>query len=127
MANLAEFNEHNSDNKMKVTVDVKNNELNEDNIKNEKKETIKVEDKVEDLCVGMLFGSIDDIMKYYTRYGKKKGFAVAKRTSRRGNDGDMESLTAACNHVGKQKIKASNSLKAQPHPKIGCKAHFDMI
>ena len=41
MANLAEFNEHNSDNKMKVTVDVKNNELNEDNIKNEKKETIR--------------------------------------------------------------------------------------
>ena len=61
--------------------------MNEDNIKNEKEETIKVEDKVDDLCVGMLFGSIDDIMKYYTRYGNKKGFTMVKRTSRRGNDG----------------------------------------
>ena len=102
MANLAEFNEHNSDNKMKVTVDVKNNELNEDNIKNEKEETIKVEDKVEDLCVGMLFGSIDDIMKYYTRYGNEKGFAVVKKTSRRGNDGEVETLIVACNRAGKQ-------------------------
>ncbi|KAK7844655.1 hypothetical protein CFP56_010687 [Quercus suber] len=63
---LVDLNENNSDNKMKVTVDVKNNELNENNIKNEKHETRKVEDKAEDLCVGMLFGSIDDIMKYYT-------------------------------------------------------------
>ena len=36
MANLAEFNEHNSDYKMEDTVDLKNIELNEDNIENEK-------------------------------------------------------------------------------------------
>nr|POE91531.1 hypothetical protein CFP56_14638 [Quercus suber] len=59
---LVELNEHNSDNKMKDTVDLKNNELNEDNVENEKDETRKVEDKVEDPCVGMLFGSIDNIM-----------------------------------------------------------------
>lgn len=87
---LVELNEHNSDNKMKDTVDLKNNELNEDNVENEKEETRKVEDKVEDPCVGMLFGSIDDIMEYFTRYGNKKGFAVAKRTSRKGNDGEVE-------------------------------------
>ncbi|KAL0010130.1 hypothetical protein SO802_005238 [Lithocarpus litseifolius] len=124
---LVELNEHNSDNKMKDTVDLKNNELNEDNVENEKEETRKVEDKVEDPCVGMLFGSIDDIMEYFIRYGNKKGFAVAKRTSRKGNDGEVESLTVACNHAGKQKIKASNALKAQPQSKTGCKAHFNMI
>ncbi|KAK9996085.1 hypothetical protein SO802_020771 [Lithocarpus litseifolius] len=98
---LVELNEHNSDNKMMDTVDLKNNELNEDNVENEKEETRKVEDKVEDPCVGMLFGSIDDIMEYFIKY--------------------------ACNRAGKQKIKASNSLKAQPQSKTGCKAHFNMI
>ena len=124
---LVELNEHNSDNKMKDTMDLENNELNEDNVENEKEETRKVEDKVEDPCVGMLFGSIDDIMEYFTRYGNKKGFAVVKRTSRKGNDGEVESLTVACNHAGKQQIKASNSLKAQPQSRTGCKAHFNMI
>ena len=124
---FVELNEHNSDNKMKDTVDLKNNELNEDSIENEKEETRKVEDRVEDPCVGMLFGSIDNIMEYFTRYGNKKGFAVVKRTSRKGNDGEVESLTIACNRAGKQQIKASNSLKAQPQSKTGCKAHFNMI
>ncbi|KAL0006638.1 hypothetical protein SO802_008140 [Lithocarpus litseifolius] len=124
---LVELNEHNSDNKMKDTMDLKNNELNENNVENEKEETRKVEDRVEDPCVGLLFGSIDDIKEYFTRYGNKKGFAVAKRTSRKGNDGEVESLTVACNHAGKQQIKASNSLKAQPQSKTGCKAHFNMI
>ena len=105
---LVELNEQNSDYKMEDTVDVKNIELNEDNIENEKQETRKVEDKLEDPCVGMLFGSIDDIMKYYTRYGNEKGFAVVKKTSRRGNDGEVESLIVACNCAGKQQSKASN-------------------
>nr|XP_023873634.1 protein FAR1-RELATED SEQUENCE 4-like [Quercus suber] len=124
---LVELNEHNSDNEMKDTVDLKNNELNKDNVENEKEETRKVEDKVEDACVGMLFGSIDDIMEYFTRYGNKKGFAVVKRTSRKGNDGEVESLTVTCNRAEMQQIKASNSLKAQPQSKTGCKAHFNMI
>ena len=124
---LVELNEQNSDYKMEDTVDVKNIELNEDNIENEKQETRKVEDKLEDPCVGMLFGPIDDIMKYYTRYGNEKGFAVVKKTSRRGNDGEVESLIVACNRAGKQQSKASNSLKAQPQSKTGCKAHFNMI
>ncbi|KAK7818960.1 hypothetical protein CFP56_040843 [Quercus suber] len=42
---LVELNEHNSDNKMKDTVDLKNNELNEDNVENEKDETRKVPNK----------------------------------------------------------------------------------
>ena len=124
---LVELNEHNSDYKMEDTVDLKNIELNEDNIENEKQETRKVEDKLEDPCVGMLFCSIDDIMKYYTRYGNEKGFAVVKKTSRKGNDGEVESLIVACNRAGKQQSKASNSLKAQPQSKTGCKAHFNMI
>ena len=39
---------------------------------------------------------------YHRRYGDKKGFAVVKRTSRKGNDGEVEFLTIACNRSGKQ-------------------------
>ncbi|KAK7834720.1 hypothetical protein CFP56_024194 [Quercus suber] len=67
-------------------------ELNENNIENATEETRNVKDKIEDPKVGMMFNSIDDIMKYYTRYGKEKGFAVAKRSSKKGDDGEVREV-----------------------------------
>nr|POF02812.1 hypothetical protein CFP56_10871 [Quercus suber] len=68
-------------------------ESNEDNIENEivelneMVETKGVENKAKDPKLGMMFDSIDDVVIYYRRYAKEKGFAVAKRTSKKGNDG----------------------------------------
>ncbi|CAL5406295.1 unnamed protein product [Camellia sinensis] len=67
-------------------------ELNEDNIENQKEEMGNVEDKVEDPKMGMMFNSINELMKFYTRYAKEKGFAVAKRTSKKGDDGEVRAV-----------------------------------
>ena len=39
---------------------------------------------------------INDVMKYYTLYGKKNGFVMAKRSLKKENDGELMSETVAC-------------------------------
>jgi hypothetical protein len=102
-------------------------ELNEDTIENETEETRNIKDKVEEPKVGMTFNSIDDIMKYYTRYGKEKGFAVAKRSSKKGDDGEVRYVTVACNRAGKPRYRSSNPLKLQPQLKTDCKAQLRVV
>ncbi|KAL7214131.1 hypothetical protein ACSBR1_026531 [Camellia fascicularis] len=72
----------------------------------------------------MVFDSIDEVMKFYTRYAKEKGFSVCKRTSSRGNDGEITYATITGNRRGKQKIRSSNLVKLQPQLKINCKAKW---
>nr|POE52255.1 hypothetical protein CFP56_56349 [Quercus suber] len=86
-------------------------ESNEDNIENEivelneMVETKGVENKVEDPKLEMMFDSIVDAMIHYKRYAKEKGFAVAKRTSKKRDDGVVTYVTIAHSYVGKPKIK----------------------
>ncbi|XP_075671108.1 protein FAR-RED IMPAIRED RESPONSE 1-like [Castanea sativa] len=102
-------------------------ELNENNIENATEETRNVKEKIEDPKVGMMFNSIDDIMKYYTRYGKEKGFAVAKRSSKKGDDGEVRYVTIACNRAGKPRNRSSNPLKLQSESKTDCKAQLRAV
>ncbi|KAL7197711.1 hypothetical protein ACSBR2_020269 [Camellia fascicularis] len=83
-------------------------EVIEDNIDNQTDEIRNAEEHLEDPKLGMVFASIDEVMKFYTRYAKEKGFAVCKRTSSKGNDGEMRYTTITCNNDGKQKIRSSN-------------------
>ena len=53
----------------------------------------------------MMFNSIVEIVIYYRRYAKEKGFAVAKRTSKKGNDGVVRYVTIACSYPGKPRIR----------------------
>ena len=53
----------------------------------------------------MMFNSIVEIVIYYRRYAKEKGFAVAKRTSKNGDDGVLRYVTIACSYTGKPRIK----------------------
>ncbi|KAI8031669.1 Protein FAR1-RELATED SEQUENCE 8 [Camellia lanceoleosa] len=76
----------------------------EDNIDNQIDEIRNTEEHLEDPKPGMVFDSIDEVMKFYTRYTKEKGFAVCKRTSSRGNDREMRYATITCNRGGKPKI-----------------------
>ncbi|KAL7260398.1 hypothetical protein ACSBR1_006127 [Camellia fascicularis] len=69
----------------------------------------------------MVFDFVDEVMKFYTRYAKEKGFAVCKRTSSKGNDGEMRYATITCNRGRKQKIRSSNLVKLQPQLKTSCK------
>nr|XP_023921952.1 protein FAR-RED IMPAIRED RESPONSE 1-like [Quercus suber] len=117
-------------------------ESNEDNIENEIVELNEmvetgVENKAEDLKLGMMFDSIVDVVIYYRRYAKEKGFVVAKRTSKKGDDGVVRYVTIACSYVGKPMIRlncpgikrtrSTNPVKLKPQTKTNCEAQLRLV
>ena len=98
-----------------------------DEIENEKVEIENLEDKVEDPKTGMMFDSVDEIFSYYTRYAKQSGFAVAKRTCKKGGDGVIKYLTFKCTRNGKPRIRTSNPVRPRPQTKMDCKARINVI
>ncbi|KAI5348707.1 hypothetical protein L3X38_001594 [Prunus dulcis] len=81
-----------------------------------------MKDKVKDPEVGAIFDSLEELAEYYKNYGKEKGFEVSKRTSRKGDDGELKYLTLACSRSGKSKCNSRNSLKLHPITKTDCQA-----
>ncbi|KAG5528325.1 hypothetical protein RHGRI_029108 [Rhododendron griersonianum] len=63
--------------------------------------TENCEDGVEELKEGMTFDTSEEAYSYYSRYAKEKGFAMAKRTSRKGKDGKLKDVTIACSRARK--------------------------
>ena len=112
-----------------VSSDPSNAELNEDHInveidetENEKGEMVNLEDKVGEPKTRMMFESVDEVFSYYTRYAKQNGFAVAKRTGKKGGDEVIRYLTFKCTRSGKPRIRTSNPVRPRPQTKMGCKA-----
>ncbi|GMQ05534.1 hypothetical protein CsSME_00050524 [Camellia sinensis var. sinensis] len=81
-----------------------------------------VEVETEDPKVGITFKSIVEIYEYFSRYGKRNGFAVSKKYCKRGDDGEKKYVTIACTRARKAKMKTSNIVKLHPQSKTGCKA-----
>ncbi|KAI8559311.1 hypothetical protein RHMOL_Rhmol04G0162200 [Rhododendron molle] len=68
------------------------------------KEEIEIcEDKVEEPNEGMTFNTSEDAYRYYLRYAREKGFAIAKRLSRNGSDEKLRHIGFECCRVGKIK------------------------
>ncbi|KAI8527661.1 hypothetical protein RHMOL_Rhmol12G0093200 [Rhododendron molle] len=86
--------------------------------------TENCKDRIEEPKVGMEFDSSNEAYAYYLRYAKQQGFAVAKRTSRKGKDGNLKNLTLQCNRGGKVRVRGSNLVKPRPQIKIDCPARF---
>ncbi|CAB4308942.1 unnamed protein product [Prunus armeniaca] len=70
----------------------------------------------------MTFNNIDEIVVYYREYGKQLGIPVRKRTSQKGDEGELKYVTISCGQEGKYKSKSGNVLKPHPSIKTGCKA-----
>ncbi|XP_028106764.1 protein FAR-RED IMPAIRED RESPONSE 1-like [Camellia sinensis] len=98
-----------------------NENYDEIDIETEIEDTKNVEVEIEDPQVGMTFKSIDEIYKYYSRYGKRNGFPVSKKYCKMGDDGEKKYVNIACTHAGKAKIKTSNIVKLRPQTKTECK------
>ncbi|XP_058189372.1 protein FAR-RED IMPAIRED RESPONSE 1-like [Rhododendron vialii] len=92
-----------------------------------KEATENCEDKVEESKEGMTFDTSEEAYSYYSRYAEGKGFAVAKRTSRKGKDGKLKDLTIACSRAGKTRVTTSNPAKPRPQSKINCQAHVTVV
>ncbi|KAL7199835.1 hypothetical protein ACSBR2_022025 [Camellia fascicularis] len=96
-------------------------DCDEINIETEIEDTKNVEVEIEDPQVEMTYKSIDEIYEYYSRYGKRNGFAVSKKYCKMGDNGEKKYVTIACTHARKAKIKTSNIVKLHPQTKTECK------
>ncbi|KAI5339859.1 hypothetical protein L3X38_019132 [Prunus dulcis] len=77
-------------------------EKNDDEAVSEEPE-LENRENVEEPLVGMTFNNIDDIVVYYREYGKQLGFPVRKRTSQKGDEGELKYVTISCGREGKYK------------------------
>ena len=71
--------------------------------------------------IDMVFDNADEMFNYYKEYGKRKGFPVMRRSSRKWGDGNVRYVTFACGRSGFSKMTSRNILRPQPNSKMGCK------
>ncbi|GFY96111.1 hypothetical protein Acr_11g0004170 [Actinidia rufa] len=62
-------------------------------------------ERVEEPKIGMEFDTHDEAYFYYTRFAKEKGFAVAKRSSKKGNDGMLKHVISSMLKMRKAKAE----------------------
>ncbi|GKA55025.1 FAR-RED impaired response 1-like protein [Tanacetum coccineum] len=78
---------------------------------------------VEEPKIGMTFDTIEALTDFYAMYGKKMGFGVFKRSSKKSeNDEETKYVTVACNRAQKSTSKSKNTLNPRPITKTNCGA-----
>ena len=85
-----------------------------------------LEDQVDEPTEGMEFDSLDELMAFYVRYAKEKGFAMAKRSSEKVGE-ILTHVYMECTRAGMTKITSSNLLYLGPNSKIKCPAKLTAI
>ncbi|XP_058181113.1 protein FAR-RED IMPAIRED RESPONSE 1-like [Rhododendron vialii] len=81
---------------------------------------------VEEPKVGMIFDTQDEAYRYYSRYAQQMGFAVARRNSKKGKDGNVRHVCFECNRGGKARVKTSNPVQPRPQTKCDCRARLNL-
>lgn len=76
----------------------------------------KIEEEDEPM-IGMSFNTDTEMFMYFKEYGKKKGFPVMRRSSRKDSDGVLRNVSFACGRSGETRSKSTNILRSQPNKK----------
>ncbi|GFY92815.1 FAR1-related sequence 6 [Actinidia rufa] len=84
------------------------------------------EHRVEEPKEGMKFDTSDEAYLYYSAYAKENGFAVSKRNSKKGSDGNLLNVSFQCNRGGKARVTSTNPVKPRPQTKIECPARLSL-
>ena len=72
--------------------------------------------------IGMVFDTTQDLFEFYKMYAKIMGFEIIKRTSSKGDDGELKYVTFSCSRSGKAKSLSNHPFRLQPTSKTNCKA-----
>ncbi|KAG7994548.1 hypothetical protein I3843_01G062800 [Carya illinoinensis] len=73
----------------------------------------------------MVFATEHELMAYYKRYAKQKGFGVITQRTKREADGRVRYLTIGCARGGKYQPSHSNISRPRPTIKTDCKARIN--
>ncbi|XP_042968671.1 protein FAR1-RELATED SEQUENCE 1-like [Carya illinoinensis] len=73
------------------------------------------------------FNSLEDLMSYYKKFGKKSGFGVMTKRSERGEDGTIRYVTLAYTCGGKAQNRILNVVNPHPIGKTECKAKINVL
>ncbi|XP_038722015.1 protein FAR1-RELATED SEQUENCE 5-like [Tripterygium wilfordii] len=87
-------------------------------------EMLQTDEVVQEPQAGMVFSTIDEMLDFYRKYGKQKGFSVKRRSLNKDKDGTVKYVTFTCGRSDKLKSRSNNVLKPRPHMKIGCNARM---
>ncbi|XP_071728369.1 protein FAR-RED IMPAIRED RESPONSE 1-like [Rutidosis leptorrhynchoides] len=75
----------------------------------------------------MVFDTVEELASFYANYGKKMGFGVSKRSSRKSlEDEEKRYATISCHRAGKSQSKTKNSLNPRPITKTDCGARVNV-
>lgn len=83
-------------------------------------------DGVKEPKAGMIFDSIDDVVEFYRKYAKEKGFGMSIRTSKKIG-GEVRYVTVACSHSGKPRTRGMKVNQLHPQTKTDCKAKITTV
>ncbi|XP_057506062.1 protein FAR1-RELATED SEQUENCE 6-like [Actinidia eriantha] len=85
------------------------------------------EHRVEEPKEGMKFDTSNEAYMYYSTYAKQNGFAVSKRNSKNGGNGNLINVTFQCNRGGKARVTTTNPVKPRLQIKIECPTHLNFF
>nr|XP_043630460.1 protein FAR-RED IMPAIRED RESPONSE 1-like [Erigeron canadensis] len=118
---------HEKETTCEISADV--GEQHEESISQDKSNsTFNHDDDIEEPKIGMTFDTIEELARFYAYYGKKKGFGVYKRSSRKSYTNDERKYaTISCNRAGKSVSKSKNILNPRPVSKTNCPAKVNAV
>ncbi|KAI5388572.1 hypothetical protein KIW84_074311 [Lathyrus oleraceus] len=73
-------------------------------------------------AIGMCFSCLEEVKTYYQEYALKKGFGWRIRSSKKGDDGEVNYLILSCSREGSNISKISCTLKTLPSRAKNCPA-----
>ena len=77
--------------------------------------------------IGMVFDTTQDLFEFYKMYVKIMGFEIIKKTSSKGDDGELKYVTFSCSCSGKAKYLSNHPFRLQPTSKTHFKAKVRAI
>ncbi|XP_058764116.1 protein FAR-RED IMPAIRED RESPONSE 1-like [Vicia villosa] len=72
--------------------------------------------------IGMCFYCVEEVKTYYQQYALKKGFGWRIRSSKKGDDGELNYIILSCSRGGSTVSKISCTLKTLPSRAKNCPA-----
>ncbi|XP_042988818.1 protein FAR-RED IMPAIRED RESPONSE 1-like [Carya illinoinensis] len=95
----------------------------------EKSQTVQVvdDDTIEEPRSGMEFNSLEELLSYYKEYGKKCGFGLMTKRTKREEDHSVRYVALSCARGGKAQNRTLNIANLRLTGKTECKANINAL